>query len=89
MNKSIKYTRLKFEDLINKILQHEGRFSPREFMALRHACCDGIAYCRRKWKEWKPYESKSHPYNNCTRYKSYIKQLNRCIVFLDKKYEER
>ena len=89
MSRSDKYIHYNFEKLANRILQHEGRFSPREFMALRYACCDAVAYSYRKLKEWKPYESKFRPNNNCKRYKGYINQFQQCIAFLDKKYEER
>lgn len=81
-----KYIYCNYDNLIRRIEEQKTHFTPYEFMSLRYACCDVIAYCYKKWNEWKHFDSRVKEGNHCKFYKSYIKKFQRCINILDKDF---
>ena len=82
-----KYIYCNYDNLIQRIEKQKTHFTPYEFMSLRYACCETIAYCHKKWNEWKHFDSKTVEGNHCKLYKNYIKKFQHCINVLDSDFK--
>jgi len=77
-----KYFTTNLENLVNRILSHNGYFTPYEFMSLRYACCQMISELNFK-------NSTTASYSENRKNKLKVKDYQRCINHLDHWFRHR
>lgn len=76
-----KYFKTNFGNLENRILYQKTPFTPYEFMSLRYACCQLISEYHKELYFNIPKSSTT--FNYYKQLKRKIKNLQRCIQYLD------
>lgn len=82
-----KYFTTNSKNLVNRILNQKGHFTPYEFMSLRYACCQKISELSidnqgiARWYAVYPVKDISN--NEIRKNKLKIKEYQRCINHLD------